>query len=595
MQDVYGKIKRMKKIILFAFFLAIVQGLFAQNKVDIGINKKYLEFVDGYMIDVRRATPKQLKKIALRKSLKSIAKDRFNFSIGQQLYSRYQNLAIRFQSNTQSKVYEGNNWNWGNWAYLGSFIIDGNANVEFADVKITRETAKNYRYHVVTNDNKEIVGWTIPSEFKKTADGRTEYAYLGNYTSQRNGYLKIEIYNVNDYRERDAILVDWRPILRPKINLGVEYFEKKFSGGPFYTGLDVVKNTRFNNFIETTSLNDKKFFLGDSLVRLNVWFEGLNFSYRAQLIRKIKGNIETLDLGDYANKFFIYKEFWKKPGDYELILTPKLPSPGGTPIYYVKEKAASYKFTVLPEKNSAKLFSQKQLIIYGLILCAICGAIFGAAVTYIKKKEAQKLALKHRDKEMARLQLASVRSQLNPHFLFNALAGIQTLMNKNETDNANRYLSKFARLTRNVLENKDLISLTSEKTLLDDYLQMEQLRFGFQYTISASADLDAENIEIPAMLLQPFVENAVKHGVAEKGNLGKIEINFIKQETDLVLGITDNGTGFDSSTKYEGLGMALSKNRISLLNSIYKETPFVLDIQSGDEGTTVKITLTQWL
>lgn len=595
MPDVYEKIKRMKKIILFAVLLIVTQVLIAQNKVDTGVAKKYLEFAGNRLVDIRYATPKQLEMIALRKHLESISKDRFNFSIGQQLYSRYQNLAIRFQANTQSKVYEGNDWQWGNWTFLRSFIIDGNANVEFADVKITRETAKNYRYHVVTNDNKEVVGWTIPSEFKRTSDDKTEYAYLGNYPAQRNGYLKVEIYNVNDYRERDAILVDWRPIITPKVSLGIEYFKEKFSGGPFYTGLDLVKDAKFDNIVETTSLNDKKFFLGDSLVRLNVWFKGVNFSYRAQLIRKIKGNTETLDLGDYANKFFIYKEFWKEPGEYELILTPKLPSPGGTPIYSLKEKAASYKFTVLPEKSNAKLFSQKQLIIYGLILCAVCGAIFGAAVTYIKRKEAQKLALKHRDKEMARIQLASVRSQLNPHFLFNALAGIQMLMNKNETDKANRYLSKFARLTRNVLENKELISLTAEKTLLDDYLQMEQLRFGFQYKISASADLDTENIEIPAMLLQPFVENAVKHGVAEKGNSGQIEINFIKQGTDLVLRMADNGSGFDTSKNYDGLGLALSKNRVSLLNSIYKETPFVLDIQSGHSGTTVNITLTQWL
>lgn len=84
---------------------------------------------------------------------------------------------------------------------------------------------------------------------------------------------------------------------------------------------------------------------------------------------------------------------------------------------------------------------------------------------------------------MAKLKLNSIRSQLNPHFLFNALAGIQNLMNKNEIDNANKYLSKFARLTRNVLDDKELASLSQEKTLLNDYLQMEQFRFGFKYEL----------------------------------------------------------------------------------------------------------------
>lgn len=170
----------------------------------------------------------------------------------------------------------------------------------------------------------------------------------------------------------------------------------------------------------------------------------------------------------------------------------------------------------------------------------------GAALTYIKKKEAKKLVQQFKEKEITQLQLNSIRSQLNPHFLFNALAGIQNLMNKNEIDNANKYLSKFARLTRNVLNDKELVSLAQEKALLDDYLQMEQLRFGFSYEIKTDDNLDLENIEIPSMLLQPFVENAVKHGISQKANDGKITITFNKQANNLVLTITDNGNGFDT-------------------------------------------------
>ncbi|RZL30723.1 MAG: sensor histidine kinase, partial [Pedobacter sp.] len=171
----------------------------------------------------------------------------------------------------------------------------------------------------------------------------------------------------------------------------------------------------------------------------------------------------------------------------------------------------------------------------------------------------------------------------------------QNLMNKNEIDNANKYLSKFARITRNVLNNTDLISLAQEKTLLDDYLQMEQLRFGFKYEIKVTDNLDLENIEIPSMLLQPFVENAVKHGIASKNADGKIEVSFSNHGNNLVLTVSDNGKGFNADDKYEGLGLSLSKNRISLLNSIYKETPFVLGIKSGATGTKVSLTLTDWL
>jgi LytS/YehU family sensor histidine kinase len=168
-------------------------------------------------------------------------------------------------------------------------------------------------------------------------------------------------------------------------------------------------------------------------------------------------------------------------------------------------------------------------------------------------------------------------------------------MNKNEVDNANKYLSKFARLTRNVLDDKELISLSQEKTLLDDYLQMEQLRFGFKYEINSSQDLDLDNIEIPSMLLQTFVENAVKHGISQKAADGKISINFIRQENGLVLTVIDNGKGFDTERKNNGLGLPLSHSRIELLNSIYRDNRFTLDIQSTNDGTKISLALTDWL
>jgi len=292
---------------------------------------------------------------------------------------------------------------------------------------------------------------------------------------------------------------------------------------------------------------------------------------------------------DYLPFMNVDKSFFKKSGDYEISIEPFIwnISPKKIAKYTTK-----HTLSITLEDES---YSKKELIIYCLIICAVFGAIGGAALTYIKKKEAKKIAQQYKEKEIAKLQLNSIRSQLNPHFLFNALSGIQNLMNKNEIDNANKYLSKFARLTRNVLDDKELINLGQEKTLLDDYLRMEQLRFGFQYEINADKNLDLENIEIPSMLLQPFVENAVKHGIASKNAEGKIEITFGRNINNLVLTLADNGKGFNADKRHEGLGLSLSKNRISLLNSIYKETPFVLSINSSNAGTKITLTLTDWL
>ncbi len=212
-----------------------------------------------------------------------------------------------------------------------------------------------------------------------------------------------------------------------------------------------------------------------------------------------------------------------------------------------------------------------------------------------KKRNKKKLIEKDQEGSMIKLQLNSIRSQLNPHFLFNALSGIQNLINKNEIDSANKYLSKFARLTRSVLKDNERISLSQEKSLLDDYLQMEQLRFGFQYTINHSGNLDLTNIEIPSMLLQPFVENAVKHGMAQRTTAGKIMIEFIKQADNLVLTVADNGNGFDKGKKHNGLGLQLSDSRLALLNKVYKENRFILVIESTTNGTKICLTLTDWL
>lgn len=340
--------------------------------------------------------------------------------------------------------------------------------------------------------------------------------------------------------------------------------------------LTIIKKLSDIDYVYYTSIKDKQ--------TNKIIFESKIWQYRGVI------SVEHEPLPN----IIISKNIFKKSGDYEITIKPRI---DWTPNWDISPKEfekliTRYNLSVtLDEEN----YTKKEFIIYGLIVCAVLGAITGASITYIKKKEAKKIAQQFKEKEIAKLQLSSIRSQLNPHFLFNALSGIQNLMNKNETENANKYLSKFARLTRNVLDDKELISLSQEKTLLDDYLQMEQLRFGFKYEINPSANLDLDNIEIPSMLLQPFAENAVKHGIAQKPDNGKITIVFNKKQNDLVITVSDNGNGFDTTIKHNGLGLALSQNRINLLNSVYKENRFNLAIQSNSNGTTISLTLTDWL
>jgi two-component system LytT family sensor kinase len=173
-------------------------------------------------------------------------------------------------------------------------------------------------------------------------------------------------------------------------------------------------------------------------------------------------------------------------------------------------------------------------------------------------------------------------------------------MNKNDIPAANHYLSMFADLTRKVLNtsDQDLISLEDELKIQDDYLQMEQLRFGFKYSVKVSSSINKDNTEIPAMLLQPFVENAVKHGVGALGQNGIIGITIDKQGNDLILAVADNGNGFDKAKVQQQLtsfGLKLSEQRIKLLNQLNKNQPVSLAIDSTPTGTRVTITLTDLL
>lgn len=365
--------------------------------------------------------------------------------------------------------------------------------------------------------------------------------------------------------------VDYSRIIDPKEVTNLTFKEKD-------NELTVVKDVSEIDYLYYIAIRDKQ--TDQIIFESKVWEYGGTLDENHRLLPYVRMD----------------KSVFKKSGEYEIIIQPLIDWKNCLDCDMSTNEIESYRsrytLSVTLENES---YSQKELWTYIGLACSILGILSGLTMVYIKRRNATKLATEQQQKDLAKLQLSSIRSQLNPHFLFNALAGIQNLMNKNEIDNANKYLTKFARLTRTVLDAKELISLSQEKKLLDDYLQMEQLRFGFKYEINHAEDLDLDNVEIPSMLLQPFVENAVKHGIAQKATDGNVVVSFIKQANNLVLTVTDNGNGFDTAQSNKGLGLALSNNRITLLNSIYKENHFALAIQSSGKGTKISITLTEWL
>jgi two-component system LytT family sensor kinase len=458
------------------------------------------------------------------------------------------------------------------------------------ETKIHKDSIKYYRYSIIENDNRYIVDDAIPNKINFIWNERSDFpgfvtVNLGTFGIQGKK-IAVEIYKL-PFRNRMSRAIIFNREIQPAKIVDVLITEP-LSGKKIKDGRPKLKRI----FDGDTILNSEP----SRIISLNMKSTDMNFIYNVILSRGIGKYTETvLSTNQWANSYkgraslLISPLYFKKPGIYHVTINPIVFKGYGQ-----KNTVKQTTFNFVVVEKGKKTFQTKEIILVGLIAAAVFGAIFGASIAYIKKKNQKKLFLSQQQKEISKAQLNSIRSQLNPHFMFNALAGIQNLMNQNKIDEANRYLGKFARLTRNVLDQNELISLAEEKELLEDYLQMEQLRFGFTYEIEIDRLIDL-NIEIPSMLLQPFVENAVKHGIASEAANGNIKLYFKQQNKNLVLSIKDNGVGFATDQTYSGLGLQLSKNRISLLNSIYTETPFILEIKSDPNGTTINIILTQWL
>ena len=204
------------------------------------------------------------------------------------------------------------------------------------------------------------------------------------------------------------------------------------------------------------------------------------------------------------------------------------------------------------------------------------------------------------------LALKSLRTQMNPHFIFNALNSVNSFIAQNDERTANRYLTEFSTLMRSVLENseEDFILLEKEIELLELYLKLEHSRFQdkFDYELIVEKEIEQEQFQIPPMLLQPYVENAVWHGLRYKEEKGLLKVELSKRDDETItIEISDNGIGRKKSKelktehqkKQQSKGMQNIKQRINILNEMYKDKVdvFIDDLYDDKTGTKVILTL----
>lgn len=239
-------------------------------------------------------------------------------------------------------------------------------------------------------------------------------------------------------------------------------------------------------------------------------------------------------------------------------------------------------------------------IIVIIILSVLIILLFKWRIRMVQKRSEEKTMLRIQNSE---LQLRSLQIQMNPHFIFNALNSIQYLiLSKNIKETLN-YLGKLAGIIRTNLEfaSENYIPVKEEIEFLNNYLQIESLRFKNKFQFSFVQEALDQNLYMPPMLVQPIIENSIKHGIQNCDYTGHIQILFKLHESILTITITDNGIGLkaalqiESGTKKKHLGLSVIEKRINLLNDLHKTNQYtlqIIDLQNNENKTGTQVTLT---
>lgn len=212
-------------------------------------------------------------------------------------------------------------------------------------------------------------------------------------------------------------------------------------------------------------------------------------------------------------------------------------------------------------------------------------AVLAAAVVLVVRQRERRLLREEQEKSEARERIATsemkaLRAQMNPHFLYNSLNSIRLFVLQNDSDNADKYLVKFARLMRLILDNsrQEWITLASELEQLTLYLELEQLRFGdkFDFAVEADASLSPEKTTLPPMILQPYLENAILHGFAHKRSRGHLTLRVLLDGDSLRCEIDDDGVGrrraaelkreSPTARAHRSVGLQVTQERLDLLS-----------------------------
>jgi two-component system, LytTR family, sensor kinase len=445
--------------------------------------------------------------------------------------------------------------------------------VYFLTPGIHRKNAAGYEYRVTLDAKTVITPWTDITRFSDIPGNtfKNGFGYLGGYKTTWGNYIIVELRKKGSDTSFTSAVVYWK--------------ETKPTVRSIYTSqnlndfFNLLKNP-WNSTIKSGISPQHAVF--PSTENTIIYFLSADINKKEEVEYQLMQNEKTMNEwkpNDYDNNFIWLKDL--KPGKYQL------------QIRYSRQRhnVSVYDFEIKPAWHQTTAF---KISAGGLI-----AAFFGFIVLLFRLRTIRRKVERERlTKDKLKLELKSVYAQLNPHFIFNALSSIQALVNKNDPDKANQYLSEFGSLLRHSLTsaNKDFTPLDQEIATLERYLKLEQLRFGFLFQIHIDEAINVAETVFPSLLLQPLLENAVKHGVAGMHQQGNIELHIIKQNNDMQVVVCDNGRGFMTNERVNGHGLQLTHERIRLLNEMPGNSNIKLFIsQNTPSGTQIVLEFKNWL
>ncbi len=400
---------------------------------------------------------------------------------------------------------------------------------------------------------------------------------------KEEGFYGVECNTNGIYEEEDGTM--WFGT----VNGLMKYNPREYRSNPYYTKTNITRTILF--YHDTLLANNSTLDYSDNSISFE--YVGICLTNPAKV--------------RYRYMLEGFEKTYSPATKEKIARYPNLPS--GTFTFKViscnneglwNEEPATFTFTI------ATPFWKKSW--FWLLISIAAVAMLSLAIFWrIKQIKARERRESEMRVALAGNELKALRAQMNPHFVFNSLNSIQHFILTNKSQDAGKYLNKFARLMRVILNNseKSVITVQEEMEYLQLYMELEAMRFDnkFEWSVKIADDIDTDYFEIPAMLLQPYVENAILHGLTPRGDGGKLEIKLTMQGNNLLCRIKDNGIGREKAREmrqlsgrkdHRSLGMKITSDRLELINNLQGShlSMTITDLKNPDgtaAGTQVDI------